>query len=405
MKQIYLDYAATTYIDERVLKVMQPFLSRDFGNPSSIYNSGMNAKFAIDDARKSIAVSLNCKETEIIFTAGGTESVNLAIFGVVRKALLNAKRKPHIICSAIEHHAVLESFKALEAEGVETTCLPVNQQGFVDSKALQKAIKPNTVLVSIIYANNEIGTIQLIPEISRTLRKVNEERFKAKLNKIYFHTDACQALGALSVDVQKLGVDLLSFNGSKVYGPKQTGGLFVRFGTKLNPLIYGGGQENGFRSGTENVAGVVGLAKAISIANAEMTKENKRLRSLRDYFIQSLEKKIEDVTLTGASIKEDSEKYPKRLPNNINFIINGAEGEALLLYLDARGVEISTGSACASTSLDPSHVIKALGYNESQAKSAIRVSLGRKTKKADLAFLLKIIPGIVKELRRVSQLS
>jgi cysteine desulfurase len=395
-RTIYLDHAATTYLDEKVVKAMQPYYQKEFGNPSSLYSNGVAGKFAIEGARHNISKILNCKDSEIIFTAGGTESDNMAVFGVVRAHLNRKGKTPHIICSAIEHHAVLESFKALEAEGVQATYLPVDSEGFVNIKDLIKAIKSNTVLVSIIYANNEIGTIQNIPELSKAVKKVN--------HKIVFHTDACQAAGSLPLDVNKLSVDLMTINGSKIYGPKQTGLLYVRQGTQLTPLIYGGGQENGLRSGTENVPGIVGLATALEIAQKEKGKENKRLRTLRDYFIQKAFKMIPNILLNGPSVKFDSEKNPTRLPNNINFSITGAEGEALLLYLDAQGIEISTGSACASVSLDPSHVIRAIGRSNQDAKSAIRLTLGKTTTKKDLDFVLKVIPGIVKELRRVEQL-
>lgn len=394
MKKIYLDHAATTYLDEKVVKAMAPFWQKQFGNPSSLYTDGVEGKFAIEESRSKIAKIINSRDSEIIFTAGGTESVNLAVFGVVRNFI--GRGKPHIICSAIEHHAVLESFKALEEEGVEATYLPVDQFGFIDVKDLVKALRPNTILVSVMYANNEIGTVQPIAELSRAVKKSNP--------KIIFHTDACQASGALPLDVNKLGVDVMTLNGSKAYGPKQIGLLYVRQGVSLKPLIYGGGQENGLRSGTENVPAIVGLAAALELAEKNRIKESKRLRDLRNYFIKKLSAVVPNLLLNGPDIKNDSEKNPIRLPNNINFSVIGAEGEALLLYLDAKGIEISTGSACASTSLDPSHVIKALGRSEKDARSAIRISLGKVNTKKDLDFVIKVMPGLVSELRRVEQL-
>lgn len=394
-KTIYLDHAATTYLDSKVEAAMRPFWQKEYGNPSSLYVMGMEAKFAIDDARKRIADQIGARENEIIFTAGGTESVNLAIFGVVREAMRHNK-KPHIICSSIEHHAVLESFRALEDEGVDATYLSVDREGFVNTKELIAAVKPNTVLVSIIYANNEIGTVQSISEIAKQLHKKNP--------KIIFHTDACQAAGALELNVNKLGVDLMSINGSKIYGPKQIGALYVRSGTKLRPLIYGGGQERGLRSGTENVPEIVGFAAALELAQKNRVKENARLRKLRDHLIQKIQKQIPKAVLNGPDIKSDSEKNPIRLPNNINFSFLGAEGEALMLYLDAKGFAVSTGSACTSTSLDPSHVIKALGRSDADAQASIRITLGKANSKGDLDKLMKVLPPLVKELRRVESL-
>ncbi|MDB4940172.1 MAG: aminotransferase, class superfamily [Candidatus Doudnabacteria bacterium] len=387
-RRIYLDHAATTYLDDKVVKAMAPYWTKEFGNPSSLYSDGANAKKAIESARARIAKVLNAKSSEIIFTAGGTESVNLAIFGVVRNHLAHNKNKPHIICSAIEHHAVLESFAALKGEGVEVTIVPVGQDGLVKAFDIAKAIRRNTVLVSVMYANNEIGTIQPIAEISKTIKKINP--------KILFHSDACQAAGALPLDVNKLGVDLLTINGSKIYGPKQIGLLYIRQGLQLKPIIYGGGQENSLRSGTENVPAIIGFAEALEIAEKNIQKENKRLTVLRDYFIKQAFKTIPNLVLNGDAIK--------RLANNINFSVLDAEGEALMLYLDAKGIEISTGSACTSTSMDASHVITAIGRSETDAKSAIRISLGRQTTKQDLDFTLKTMIPIIKQLRTVSQL-
>ncbi|GAC1412588.1 MAG: cysteine desulfurase NifS [Candidatus Doudnabacteria bacterium] len=392
-KKIYLDHAATTYLHEKVVKAMVPYWQKEFGNPSSLYTDGVGGKFAVEDSRAKIAKIINARNNEIVFTAGGTESVNLAVFGVARN--YSGSGKAHIICSQIEHHAVLESFKALAAEGLEITYLPVNEFGFVSTADLQRALRPNTILVSIMYANNEIGTIQRITELSRIIKKSN--------SKIIFHTDACQATGALPLDVNKLGVDLMTLNGSKAYGPKQIGLLYVRQGVKLKPLIYGGGQEGGLRSGTENVPAIVGFATALKLAEKNRIKESKRLRELRNYFIKKISIKIPNLLLNGPEIKNDSEKNPERLPNNINFSVVGCEGEALLLYLDAHGIEISTGSACASTSLDPSHVIKALGRTEADARSAIRISLGKVNTKKDLDFVIKTMPGIVSTLRSVEQ--
>ncbi|TSC66287.1 MAG: cysteine desulfurase [Candidatus Doudnabacteria bacterium Gr01-1014_77] len=400
-KLIYLDHAATTPLNEEVVRAMQPYLYKKFGNASSIYELGMQAKFDIDTARKTIADILEARESEIVFTAGGTESVNLALFGVVRQVISSGIKKPHIIVSAIEHHAVLESAKALKDEGIELTILKVNNQGFVNPKDLAKAIKKNTVLISVIYSNNEIGTVQPINELVKVIRKENLKRKQ----KILFHTDACQASGVLDLSVNKLGVDLMTLNASKIYGPKQVGLLYIRTGIKLKPLIYGGGQERGLRSGTENTAGIIGFAKALEIAERLKKSENKRLRVLRNYLIINIQKTIPDAILNGPSVEKDSEKNILRLPNNINFSFVGVDGEALLLYLDAQGFAVSTGSACASTSLDPSHVLLAIGLNKYDAKASVRITLGRSTKKSDLDALVKVSAPIIKELRRVESIN
>ncbi len=388
-KLIYLDYAAATPLGPRVALVMKESFSKNYANASSIYELGMQAKFEIEGARVKIAKMLSAREGEIVFTAGGTESVNLALFGVIRQAMALGIKKPHLIVSAIEHHAVLESAKALEAEGIVLTILKTNNFGFVDPKEVAKNIQKNTVLVSIMYANNEVGTIEPISEISKVIRKANANR----KNKILFHTDACQAAGALDLNVNRLGVDLMTLNASKIYGPKQIGLLYVRAGVTLKPLVYGGGQERGLRSGTENTAGISGFAKALEISEKLKAEENNRLKILQGYLIKEIKKRIPKAILNGPE--------HSRLPNNINFSFPGIDGEALLLYLDAQGFAVSTGSACASTSLDPSHVLIALGLSKSNAKASVRITLGRATKKKDLQKLLSVLPGLVKELRRV----
>lgn len=392
-KLIYLDYAATTPLDPSVAALVKVTQEKNFGNASSIYELGMQAKFEIETARKSIADIIGAREREIVFTAGGTESVNLALFGVVRNAIALGVKKPHLIVSAIEHHAVLESAKALNAEGVELSILKTDGFGFVNLKELTRVIKKNTVLVSVMYANNEIGTIEPIAELAKVIRKINLNR----KHKILFHTDACQAAGTLDLNVNKLGVDLMTLNASKIYGPKQIGLLYVRSGFQIKPLIYGGGQERGLRSGTENTAGIVGFAKALEISEKLKTTENKRLAILQRYLIKEIKKSISQTVLNGPEIL--------RLPNNINFSFRGVDGEALLLYLDAQGFAVSTGSACASTSLDPSHVLLAIGLNKADAKASVRITFGRATKKQDLVSLLKVLPGLVEELRRVESLN
>ncbi len=393
-KTIYLDHAATTYLDPRVEKAMRPYLSQRYGNPSSLYKQGKEAAESVAQARADIAQILHCVPKEIIFTAGGTESINLAVFGVARAFELAQKKKGHVIASTLEHHAVLHSIDALAEEGWSTSLINVDARGFIDLNKLKKAVRKDTVLISIMYANNEIGTIEPIAEIGKWLRKLNIERLEKKLPKIYFHTDACQAGGSLDLDINHLGVDLMSINGSKIYGPKQTGFLYVKAGTRLRPLIFGGGQEKNLRSGTENVPGIVGLAEALKLAQKDLSQENKRLRALRDYFIKQLFKDIPKIVLNGPK--------DNRLPNNINVSILEIEGETLLLYLDSYNIAVSTGSACTTTATDPSHVLLALGCTPKDAYSSVRFTLGHRTTKTELDYVMKVLPQIVKELRRLN---
>jgi cysteine desulfurase len=398
-KLIYLDYAATTPLDPQVKKVMEPFWTDYFGNPSSLYRKGREGSNAIAQARKVIAETINARPDEIIFTAGGTESINLAIFGSARAAMQTRKDIiPHIITSSIEHHAVLHSVEALKQEGCELTIIDVDEHGFVNPKAVLAAIKTNTALISVMYANNEIGTIEPIGEIGKQLRQINAKRLEQHLPPVYFHTDACQGAGALELDVQKLGVDLLTANGSKLYGPKQTGFLYIKSGVRIKPLIYGGGQERNLRSGTENVSGIVGLAEALRLAQKNRIKESARLTKLRDYFIAQLFMKVPKIVLNGPT-------GDKRLPNNINISILDIEGEALLLYLDSYNIAMSTGSACTSTSLDPSHVILAIGRPYEYAHGSMRFTLGKDTTKTDIDYVMKVLPGVVEELRRISPIN
>jgi cysteine desulfurase len=410
-KSIYLDFAATTPVDVKVVKAMEPFWGRLFGNPSSLYGQGREAKKAVDEARKMIADIIGAKSSEIIFTAGGTESCNLAIFGAAR---MNTNFKtdkhgsPHLITSAIEHHCVLNSFKALAGEGYRTSLIGVDVNGFIKINELKAAVKPETILISVMLANNEIGTIEPIIEIGKWLKGKNQERRQKHQPQIIFHTDACQAAGLLDLNVNRLGVDLMSVNGSKIYGPKQTGFLFVKDGVNLKPLIYGGGQERNLRSGTENVPGIVGLAKALELATKDKKLRNFEIGKLQKYFIQKLIK-IGGVELNGPGPrvtlgqKESSDRgLPSvRLLNNINITIKGVEGEALMLYLDSYGIAVSTGSACSTGSSDASHVLLAIRRSEKDAKSSIRFSLGKTTTKADLDYVLKVLPDIVVEMRKM----
>lgn len=394
MKQIYLDHAATTPIDPQVLEAMLPYFSDKFGNPGAIYELGREAKKAVTEARKKVAHILAVRENEIVFTAGGTESVNLAILGYARRNQLHGEYKGHIITTNIEHDAVLNSCAALQHQGFDVTYLSVDKNGLIKTEQIARAIRSNTILVSVIYANNEIGTIEPISEIGSMIKRFNDERGKKNLPYIAFHTDACQAAGYLNVRPYDLNVDLLTINGSKIYGPKGTGILYVKDTISIEPIIYGGGQEKGLRSGTENVPGIVGFAKALELAASSRQKENQRLTKLRDYFIEKLPKKIPQVLLNG---------HPKkRLPNNINFSILGIEGESLVLYLEAKGIYSSTGSACSAASLEPSHVILALGRKSEEAHGSLRITLGKSTTKKDLDYTLSVLPGIVKRLRSIS---
>jgi cysteine desulfurase len=399
-KRVYLDNAATTPLDLRVKKAMEDYWVRNFGNPGGIYEEGRKAKQALSSARETVAGLINASSSEVVFTGSGTESNNLAIFGTVDGfAFGKVKKKPHIITTSFEHKSVLNPIKKLEARGFEVTYLDVGEKGIVDPKALKKALKPNTVLVSIMYVNNEIGTIQPIAEIAKIIRnfskskQIQNSRFKTPV----FHTDACQASGYLDMDVNRLGVDLLTVNGSKMYGPKGVGMLYVKRGVKLSPIVYGGGQESGLRSGTENIPLIIGFAEALRIAEKEKEKESKRLRKLQKRFIDTVAAKIPNVFLNG--------DLNKRIPNNINVSVLGVEGESLVLYLDALGIAVSTGSACDAENFQSSHVIRALGKPHEFAHSSIRFSMGKSTTSKDVDYVLKVLPQVVEKLRSVSALS
>ncbi len=418
-KLIYLDHAATTPLDPRVERAMRPFWSKNFGNPSSICRLGVDARKAVEDARKSVANVLHCSAAEIIFTPGGTASDNLAVLGVAHAVCALPSPPPfsnsrelenggvrqkkrdqargHIIVSSIEHEAVLEPAWRLEKEGFSVTLLKVDKNGLVNPMDVKKSLRPDTVLVSVMYANNEIGTIQPIREIAKVVRDFRKTlnlklaTFNSAVLPL-LHTDACQAANYLELNVQKLGVDLMTLNGSKIYGPKMSGMLFVKSGVKLTPIMLGGGQERGLWSGTENVPGIIGFAKALEISEKLKGKEIERLTKLRDYFIGKLQSELKNVTLNGDPVR--------RLPNNVHVSINGVEGEVMVLYLDAEHIQAAVGSACTSQSMEPSHVLKAIGLSSHKASGSLRLTLGRSTTKADCDHVVEAMQGVVALLRK-----
>ncbi|MBT4121224.1 MAG: cysteine desulfurase [Candidatus Magasanikbacteria bacterium] len=391
-KLVYLDHAATTYVDKEVKAVMNPYYTERFANPSGLYGIGREVSKDVANARKSIAQILGAQADTIIFTSGGTESDNLAIQGMAYPHKRNGK---HIITTKIEHPAVLETCKFLEKDGFEITYLNVNKEGQIDLKEFKNALRTDTILVSIMYANNEIGTILPIADVGREILKWRKTK-----NTVYpyFHSDACQAAGVLDLDVEKLHVDLLTINGSKIYGPKGIGVLYKRRKVDLHSLIHGGGQEMGLRAGTENVPGIIGLAKALELSQENKGQENKRLIELRQYFWEELQKNIDKIVLNGTKL--DDEKT--RLPNNLNVTFLDIEGEAMLLYLDEYGIVTSTGSACSSGSLDASHVLIACGLPDEYAHGSLRFTLGKRNTKEDVDYVIKYLPGIVEKLREIS---
>ena len=385
MKKIYLDYAATTSVDPRVAKAMAPFMTQKFGNTMSLHSFGQEVKLALEESRETVADLISAKPNEVVFTSSATESNNLALKGL---AWASARRSPkgeggHIIISSIEHHCVLESAEWLEKQGWKITKIPVDKYGLVNPKDIEREIRPETILVSIIHASNEIGTIQPIAEIGKICRA----------KKVYFHTDAAQTFGKIPIDVKKMNVDLLTASSHKIYGPKGAGLLYIREGIKLVPLLHGGGQENGLRSSTVNVPAIVGFAKAVEICKKEMKKEGARLSKLSDKLIKNV-LKIKNSYLNGD---------PKnRLPNNANFRFDFIEGESVVMRLDLDGIACSTGSACSSISLEPSHILLATGLKPEQAHGSLRVSLGRWTTEKEINYLIRVLPEIIKQLREIS---
>lgn len=378
MNSKYFDNAATTRTKEEIINVMLPYYKTEFGNPSSMYTLGRSAKKAIDIARKNVADLINSNPNEIYFTSGGSESDNTAIRGIAYKYQEKGK---HIITSKIEHPAILNSCRKLEEEGFTVTYLNVDNEGKIDLDELRKRIDNDTILISIMFANNEIGTLEPIKEISKI----------AKENNIIFHTDAVQGAGNMPIDVKELGIDLLSISGHKLYGPKGIGALYVKEGIEFENIIYGGHQEKGKRAGTENVAGIVGLGEACKLANENLNTHMKYLKKLRNYYIQEVKRRIPKVILNGAI--ED------RLPGNANFSFEGVEGTSILLKLDEIGISASSGSACSTGNPNPSHVLTAIGLNEEQAKSALRITFGEDNTIEDVDYLIKNLERIIKELR------
>jgi len=383
MKTIYLDHAATTSTDPKVLEAMLPYFHEHYGNPSSIYSISHVSKNAIENAREIVAKALGANPREIVFTSSGSESDNFAVKGI---ALAKQQKGNHIITSSIEHHAVLYTCKFLEKNGFNVTYLPVDNDGIIKLDELEKAITPQTILITIMHANNEIGTIQPICRIGEIARK----------HGVTFHTDAVQTFGHIPVNVDDLNVDLLSISAHKFYGPKGVGALYIRKGTKITPLIHGGDQEQRRRASTENVPGIIGLGKAVEIAGKVMENEATRQTKLRDEFIRTILDNIDDAHLNG---------HPSiRLPNNVNISFDGIEGESILLNLDMEGIAASTGSACSSSSLEPSHVLLSIGLTHEFAHGSVRFTMGKQTTRNDLDHVVDVLPGIVKKLRAMSPL-
>lgn len=377
----YLDYNATTPVDKLVLEAMLPYFAENFGNAGSIHSPGQQARAAVDHARTSVAALIGAKPAEIVFTSGGTEADNLAIFGVA--AASQAARK-HVIATAIEHHAVLHACQALERQGVEVSYVPVGRDGIVDPGDIRRALRPETILISVMHANNELGTVQPVDEIGRVAAEAE----------VYFHCDAVQAAGKLPVDVNRSAADLLSLSAHKIYGPKGVGALYVRSGTPLVPQFHGGHHERDLRPGTENVAGIAGFGKAAEVVRENLVAEAARVAALRGLLENSLLERIPSAAVNGSA--------ENRVPNTSNFAFPGAGGEALVIALDLMGVACSTGAACSSGAIEPSHVLLAIGLSPDDARSSLRFSLGRFTTPAEIELAIDVIPAAVSRLRSIS---
>ena len=388
MKRVYLDYNATTPVEPEVLDAMLPYFSAEFGNASSIHNFGQQARAAVETAREQVAALIGARAQEIFFTSGGTESDNHAIFGIVSlsfpSSLSTTSCRSHIITSLVEHEAVLNACQALEKQGVGVSYLPVDQDGLIDLQDLQAALRKETVLITIMHANNELGTVQPLEEIGRVAKQAD----------VYFHSDAVQSAGKIPIDVNQFELDLLSLSGHKLYAAKGIGALYIRGGTRLRQLLYGGHHQRGVRPGTENVAGIVGLGKAAEIARRSLANDAKRLGALRDQLEHGLLSRVAYARTNGARAL--------RTPNTANLVFPGVEGEALLIALDLKGLACSTGAACSSGAVEPSHVLTAIGLPAEEARASLRFSLGRHTTQADIDLALQIIPAAVAQLRQLS---
>jgi len=380
---IYMDHSATSPVDPEVFEAMKPYFVDNFGNASTLYSLGRDARKAMEAAREQVASLIGAKPEEVIFTSGGTESDNIAIKGTAYRL---KNKGNHIITSAIEHPAVRETCKYLEKNGFEVTYLPVYEEGTVRVSDLEDAITDKTILITIMHANNEIGTIQPISEIGKIARE----------NKIYFHTDAVQTVGKIPVNVEEMNVDMLSLSAHKVYGPKGIGALYVKKGVRLEPIIHGGGHEKGLRPGTENVSGIVGLGKACELAEKNLLEDSKYITNLRDRLIDGILDSVEQSYLDG--------HRTKRLPNNVNLRFTGIEGESLVLHLDSKGVAASTGSACSSKSLEPSHVLLALGLEHVEAHGSLRLTLGKENTEEEVDYVITAAKEVVETLRKLSPL-
>ncbi|MFZ0700297.1 MAG: cysteine desulfurase family protein [Candidatus Acidiferrales bacterium] len=381
MQRVYLDYNATTPADSEVLATMMPFFAETYGNASSIHSAGQEARAAVESARAAVAALVGAKASDIVFTSGGTEADNLAIFGFV--GAYRRERK-HIIASPIEHHAVLNTVEALEKQGIEVTWLPISSDGVIDPEDVRRALRPETILITVMHANNELGTIQPIAEIGRIAFEAN----------VYFHCDAVQSAGKTPIDVNEMKVDFLALSAHKFYGPKGVGALYVRENTPLEPMLFGGTHERDRRPGTENVAGIVGMGKAAELARAHLANEPARLAALRDRLEEGILDAVGDAHVNG--------DIARRVTNTANFTFAHAEGESLVIALDLQGVQCSTGAACSSGAILPSHVLRAIGLPRDDAKSTVRFSLGRFSTREEVDYALEVIPGVVERLRAIS---
>jgi cysteine desulfurase len=390
MNRVYLDFNATTPVEPEVLDAMLPYFSAEFGNAASIHTPGQRARAAVETAREQVAALIGSRPQEIVFTSGGTESDNHAIFGIVSSSFpsftssTSLTSPPHIITTAIEHEAVLNTCQALEKEHVSVTYLPTDRQGQIDTDELRRAIRPETVLITIMHANNELGTVQPLEEIGHMAKEAD----------VFFHTDAVQSAGKIPIDVKALQLDLLSLSGHKIYAPKGIGALYIRGGTRLRQLLYGGHHQRGFRPGTENVAGIVGLGKAAEMARKSLAEDALRVSALRDKLQQGLLHTVPQSRVNGGGAP--------RTPNTTNLVFPGVEGEALLIALDLKGLACSTGAACSSGAVEPSHVLTAIGLPPEDARASLRFSLGRHTTATDIDFALNVVPAVVAQLRELS---